>query len=331
MSANMKDVAELAGVSLSTVSRVINDSSLVSKETALKVKKAINELDYQINESARALRTNISNLVGMIGAGMDNPFLMKVLKGIEAEAIKENYNIIYGDSDGELEQELYYINMLKQKKIDGLIIITADFTDELIKAVRESEIPTVFASGYIQEPDLAAVTVNNVKAAEDVSEYLFSLGEYFCIIRGPFRDSVASDERMQGVVNKYKEKGIELKDKYVAEGDFTFESGYHAAETLFKQNENIESIFAFSDQMAIGAMRYCFDHNIRIPEDVSIVGFDDIETARYIKPSLSSVFQSGTELGTESMKMLLKMMKGKTIEDNKVFVPHKLIKRESSK
>ena len=331
MSANMKDVAELAGVSLSTVSRVINDSNLVSKETALKVKKAINELDYQINESARALRTNISNLVGIIGAGMDNPFLMKVLKGIEAEAIKENYNIIYGDSDGELEQELYYINMLKQKKIDGLIIITAKFSDELKEAIRASNIPTVFASGYISEPDIAAVTVNNVKAAEDVSDYLFSLGDYFAIIRGPFRDSVASEERMRGVKNKYNEKGIELKDKYVEEGDFTYESGYSAAETLFKNNDDIKSIFAFSDQMAIGAMRYCFDNGIKIPEDVSIVGFDDIEAARFIKPSLSTIFQSGTELGTESIKILLKMMKGEKVKDNKVFVPHKLIKRESSK
>jgi len=331
MSVNMKDVADLAGVSLSTVSRVINDSNLVSNDTAYKVKKAIKELDYQINESARALRTNITNLVGIIGAGMDNPFLTKTLKSMEAEAIKENYNIIYGDSDGELEQELYYINMLKQKKVDGLIIITAKFSEELIEMVRSIQIPTIFASGYIKNPDLAAVTVNNVKAAEDVSDYLFNFSDHFGIIRGPYKDSVASEERMIGVSNKYREKNVKLKKKYISEGDFSYESGYKAAQKLFKNNNDLKSIFSFSDQMAIGAMRYCYDNNIQIPEEVSIVGFDDIEVARFTKPSLSTISQSGAELGVKSMKLLLKLMNNESITNYKEFVSHKLVIRESSK
>ncbi len=331
MNTTMKDVAKKANVSLSTVSRVINKSNLVSKDTAIKVRKAIKELDYQINESARALRTNISKLIGVIGAGMDNPFLMKVLKSIETEAIKENYNIIYGDSEGELEQELYYINMFQQKKIDGLVIMTANFSDELIEAVKKSNIPTVFASGYLKQSELPSVTVNNVKAAEDVSEYLFELGKYFGIIRGPYRDSVASEERMQGVINKYKEKNVKLKKKYIAEGDFTFKSGYKAAKILIKKNEKLTSIFAFNDQMAIGAIKYCIDNNMQVPDQISIIGFDDIEAAKFANPSLSTVYQSGTKLGIEIMDILLKEINGSQVTRSNVFIPHELIIRESSK
>jgi len=331
MGYTMKDVAKKAGVSLSTVSRVINDSSLVSKDTSIRVKKAIDELDYQINDSARALRTNISNLIGIIGAGMDNPFLMEVLISLENKAIKDGYNIIYGDSEGELEQELYYINMFKQKKIDGLVILTANFSDDLIKAVKKSKIPSVFASGYLEDPDLPAVTVNNIKAAEDVSKYLLKTSDYFGVIRGPYRDSVASEERMKGIINIFNNKNIELKDKYIAEGDFSYKSGYECAKTLINNNPSLNSIFAFSDQMAIGAIKYCVDNNIQIPKDISIIGFDGIEASKYVSPSLSTVFQSGTELGTEIMKVLMKKINNEEIENNKIFIPHKLIKRESSR
>jgi len=331
MGYTMKDVAKKAGVSLSTVSRVINDSSLVSKDTSIRVKKAIDELDYQINDSARALRTNISNLIGIIGAGMDNPFLMEVLISLENKAIKDGYNIIYGDSEGELEQELYYINMFKQKKIDGLVILTANFSEDLIKAVKKSKIPSVFASGYLEDPDLPAVTVNNIKAAEDVSKYLLKTSDYFGVIRGPYRDSVASEERMKGIINIFNNKNIELKDKYIAEGDFSYKSGYECAKTLINNNPSLNSIFAFSDQMAIGAIKYCVDNNIQIPKDISIIGFDGIEASKYVSPSLSTVFQSGTELGTEIMKVLMKKINNEEIENNKIFIPHKLIKRESSR
>ncbi len=331
MGFTMKDVAKKAGVSLSTVSRVINDSTLVSKDTADRVKTAIKELDYQINDSARALRTNISNLIGIIGAGMDNPFLMEVLTSVETEALKDSYNIIYGDSEGELEQELYYINMFKQKKIDGLVILTANFSEELIKAVKKSKIPSVFASGYLEDPELPAVTVNNIKAAEDVSSYLLKTADYFGVIRGPYRDSVASEERMKGIINVFNKRNIELKDKYIAEGDFSYKSGYECAKTLLNNNPNLNSIFAFSDQMAIGAIKYCVDNDIQIPQEISIVGFDGIEASKYVNPSLSTVFQSGTELGTEIMKVLIKKINNEEIKNNKIFIPHKLIKRESSK
>ncbi len=331
MSKTMKDVAELAGVSLSTVSRVINKSHLVSKDTTIKVKQAIEKLDYQINDSARALRTNISNLIGIIGAGMDNPFLMKVLQTIEAEAIKENYNIIYSDSEGELEQELYYINMFKQKKVDGLIIMTANFADELIKAVRNANIPAVFASGHLDTPDLLSVTVNNIKAAEEVSKYLFSIDNYFGIIRGPYRDSVASKERMQGIINIYKENNIKLKDDYIAEGDFSYQSGYKSTKVLLEKNPNLSSIFAFNDQMAIGAIKYCQDNNIKIPKEISIVGFDGIEISKFVTPTLSTVYQSSTTLGDKIMEVLIKKINKEVLDKNQFFIPFNLKIRKSSK
>jgi DNA-binding LacI/PurR family transcriptional regulator len=140
MDVTMKDVAKLAGVSLSTVSRVLNDSSLVREETARKVEKAVEKLDYQINDSARILRTNTSNLIGVIGAGMERPFLANLLKGIEAEARERGFALIYGDSDGEFEKEQNYLNIMKQKKIDGIILITTNYYNDLLSIVKNYQI-----------------------------------------------------------------------------------------------------------------------------------------------------------------------------------------------
>jgi DNA-binding LacI/PurR family transcriptional regulator len=124
---------------------------------------------------------------------------------------------------------------------------------------------------------------------------------------------------------------FKLKKKYIAEGDFTFKSGYKAAEILINKNENISSIFAFNDQMAIGAIKYCINNNMKVPDQISIIGFDDIEAAKFANPSLSTVYQSGTKLGIEIMNILLKKINGSQETKSNVFIPHDLIIRESSK
>ncbi len=331
MDVTMKDVAKLAGVSLSTVSRVLNDSSLVREETARKVQKAVEKLDYQINDSARILRTNTSNLIGVIGAGMERPFLANLLKGIEAEARERGYALIYGDSDGEFEKEQNYLNIMKQKKIDGIILITTNYYNDLLSIVKNYQIPVVFASGYISDPEISCVTVDNVAAAYDIVEFLCEAGHKdIAFIKGPDLDLLASQERLRGVKLALRLSEIEYNPGRFIEGDFTFESGYSAAKKIINKFPDVTAIFAFNDEMAVGAIRYLKEQNIKVPEDISVVGFDGIELGKYIDPALTTIKQSGYQLGLKSIEMLNKIINDKKIEDNKVFIPHELVVRGST-
>ncbi|SFL35942.1 LacI family DNA-binding transcriptional regulator [Halanaerobium salsuginis] len=330
MDVTMKDVAKLAGVSLSTVSRVLNDSSLVREETAHKVKKAVKKLDYQINDSARILRTNTSNLIGVIGAGMERPFLANLLKGIEAEAREKGFALIYGDSDGEFEKEQNYLNIMKQKKIDGIILITTNYYNDLLNIVKNYQIPVVFASGYISDPEIPCVTVDNVAAAYDVVDYLTRAGhKEIAFIKGPDLDLLASQERLRGVKLALRIAQLPYNSGRFIEGDFTFESGYSAAEKIMRKFPKITAIFAFNDEMAVGAIRYLKENGYQIPDDIAVVGFDGIELGKYTLPTLTTIEQSGYQLGLKSIELLDKIIAEEELEDNKVFIPHKLVVRES--
>lgn len=262
---------------------------------------------------------------------MENPFLAKVLKGVENEARQRNYNIIYGDSDGELKLELKFLKIMKQRKIDGIIIISANIYSSLLEKVKESEIPVVFGSGYINDPDISCVTVDNVTAAYEAVDYLVNNGhKKIGVIQGPYSDAVASAERIKGVRLAFRNHGIELDDKLIAEGDYTFESGYTGAKELLSRNNDLTAIFAFNDEMAIGAIRYLQESGISIPRDISVIGFDGIDLSKFVKPALTTVEQSGYELGSKAVEMLDSLIQGKPLSNNKIFIPHKLVEREST-
>ncbi|WP_270453507.1 LacI family DNA-binding transcriptional regulator [Halonatronomonas betaini] len=331
LAVTIKDVANLAGVSPATVSRVINNSSLVKEETAEKVNEAIDKLNYQINESARVLRTNCSSLIGVIGAGMDNPFLMKLLKGVEASAKAHGFNLIFGDSEGELEQELKYLNILNQRRVDGLIIITASIYNNLLDEIKSKGIPAVFASGYVNDNEIPCISVNNTRAAEDVIDYLYDLGHRkFGIIRGTYSDLVTSGERIKGVKSSFQKHQIDFNSVPIYEGDFSFESGSVAAKKILSDNPETTAIFCFDDKMAIGAIRGAEELGYNIPEDLSIVGFDDIELSSYVKPALTTIHQSGYDMGYQAMEFLNKIIDGEDPGKLKEFLPHELKIRESS-
>lgn len=331
MPVTIKDVAERANVSPATVSRVINESSLVKEKTSARVKTAIAQLDYQLNDSARVLRTSTSSLIGVIGAGMDNSFLMKMLKGIECSAKASNFNLLYGDSEGELTQELNYIKIMNQKNVDGLIIITAKFSRKLLEKIETIDVPTVFASGHLKGEDIPCVGVNNVQAAEEMLDYLYSLGhKQIGIVRGTAADQVTSGERIKGVRAAMGKKELNFRRGIVYEGDFSYASGYRGARHLLQTHPQITAIFCFDDKMAVGAIRGIESIGKEVPEDVSVVGFDDVDLGRYIKPSLTTIRQEGYDIGYQAMDVLDKLIQGERPEKNETFIEHKLIVRESS-
>ncbi|MGM0420053.1 MAG: LacI family DNA-binding transcriptional regulator [Bacillota bacterium] len=331
MPVTIKDVARRADVSPATVSRVINESSLVKEKTAARVKTAIAQLNYHLNDSARVLRTSTSSLIGVIGAGMDNSFLMKMLKGIECSAKASNFNLLYGDSEGELTQELNYIKIMSQKNVDGLIIITTQFSQQLLEKIKAGEIPTVFASGHLKGAEIPCVGVNNIEAAEEMLDYLYSLGHrQIGVIRGTAADHVTSGERIKGVQASMERNGLNFSQEMIYEGDFSYASGYQGAQHLLQARPQVTAIFCFDDKMAVGAIRGLESLGKKVPEDVSVVGFDDVELGRYIKPALTTIRQEGYDIGYQAMDILDNLIQGEPPGKNEMFIEHELIVRESS-
>ncbi len=327
----IKDVARQADVSPATVSRVLNDSSKVREETRLKVVEAIKELEYEVNESARTLRTKTSRLIGVIGARLNNPFLMDLLQAAEAIARKEGFNLLLGDTGDSLLKKIDHLQIMKQKNVDGIIIISSSWQEDFLKELEKSPLPAIIASGHIRRKKISSTGINNRKAAEEVIEYLHENNHNkIGIIRGPLSDKISSEERLGGVKKAFKNLNICWREELCFAGDFSFESGYRGARELIKKEKDLTAIFAFDDRMAIGAMRGAESLGKSIPGDISVVGFDDIELSRFVKPSLTTVHQPCSRLGKAAMKLLISTIEGRSEENKHVQIEHELVKREST-
>lgn len=333
MGATIKDVAKLAGVSTSTVSRVLNDSYLVKKDTAQQVLDAVKKLNYKPNDPARSLRTDSSSLIGFIGLGLDNAFISNLLRGIKSGALAHGYALLFGDSDGDYHQEIYYLDLMEQKRVEGIILISSNIDSRLLNNIKNRRFPVVIASAIVTDHQIACVSVDNLTASYEATEYLIKRDcKKIGIIRGPYADLVTSEERIKGVRLAFKNHLIPYCEDYVIEGDFTYKSGYEGAEILLERMTGIEAIYAFNDTMAIGAMKRVLEQGLRVPEDISIMGFDDIEINKYVRPTITSVAQSGYDLGQRSIEMLNRLIQGEDLKHkNKLYIPHRLMVRESTR
>ncbi len=332
MGATIKDVARAARVSPATVSRVINDSARVSEDTAIRVRDAIERLDYEINDPARTLRTKTSRLIGVIGARLKNPFLMQLLQSAEKAARKENFNLLLGDTGDSLDKKIDYLQIMKQKNIDGIIVIGSNLEDDFLDRLQESEIPAVIASGQMEGSSLPGVSIDNEQAGAEVMEYLLELGHRdIGIISGPQFDMMSSSKRLSGALKALSAGGFDLSRENIHSGDYSFASGFRGAQYLLGENSSITALFAFDDRMAVGAMRGVRALGRNVPGDCAVVGFDNIEISRYIHPALTTVHQPCNELGRTAMELLLKIIKGDIDPKGKNrILEHELIIRDST-
>lgn len=331
MATTIKDVARVAGVSPATVSRVLNNSSRVSRETETKVKNAISELNYEINEPARTLRTESSKLIGVIGVNLNNKFLMDVLEEAEFFARKNGYNFLLGDSGKNLNKKIDYLRIMKQKNIDGIIIISSGWKKDFLGKLEKSGIPAVIVSGHIRDFNIPGVGINNKKAAFQVMQKLYELGhKKIGIIAGPKNDKISSQKRLKGVLKASKKLKLNFSQSLKVYGDYTFTSGYSGAQKLLKKNKDLSAIFAFDDRMAIGAIRGIEALNVKVPKDISVIGFDNIEVSKFVKPSLSTVYQPCDRLGKTAIEILMQLIEQKKFNNLNKFIEHEILLREST-
>ena len=322
------DVAQRANVSTATVSRVISKPHSVKEETMARVLQAIQELDYQPNILARQLRTLETKTVIVVVPDISNPFFSKVLRGIEHVAILNGYQVLLGDVSKDLEGGNGYLNILRQKKADGMVFLTASINSKLFEEMAR-EYPVVLACEYIDGSNIPTVSIDNVSAARKATEFLIQLGHSrVAFISGPL-NSVLGKDRLKGYYQAVAKNNLMLDPVLVQEGDFSYESGFNAMKKLLALNHFPTGVFAANDEMAFGAINAIKSKQLNVPSDISVIGFDDIKFSEIFEPALTTISQPAFEIGNIAMELLISLMNNQQVSKNQYILEDQLIVRNS--
>lgn len=328
--ANIHDVAREAGVSISTVSRVIQGASNVLPETRTRIEEAIQHLNYHPNRLAQQFRTQQTKMILVIVPEIGNPFFADILTGIEDVAAKVDYNVLLVDSHGNRAVESRCYEMLSQKLVDGIITFSIGIPKEELKQLA-SQYPVVIGIRYFSEKTIANVTIDNIKATKDITSYMLNLGhKRICYLGGPEGVPIYQD-RASGYMEALKERGIPVDQSLIVHCTPDVQGGYDAISSLLHDaDRKFTAIVASGDIMAIGAIRALNDRGLKIPDDVAISGFDDIAFSALVTPSLTTVRQPKHQIGVRTMEKLMDLIAGKTLASNRDVLNYEIVIRESS-
>jgi len=304
--ATMKDIARLAGVSTSTVSHVINKSRFVSDEIAERVNNAAQQLNYAPSALARSLKMNRTKTIGMLVTTSTNPFFGEVVKGVERSCYHQGYNLILCNTEGDNQRMKASINTLLQKRVDGLLLMCSTLEGERLDVFdRYPDIPVVvmdwgpilFASDKIQD--------NSLQGGYMAAKHLIECGhkEIGCIT-GPLIRHQAQ-MRYEGYKRALAEAGIAINPDWIVESDFECEGGYQAFEKLYERGKLPSALFVCNDMMAMGVIQAASQRGLRVPDDLSLIGYDDVHIAKFMTPALTTIHQPKYRLGKAAVDTLL--------------------------
>ena len=329
---NIYQVAKRAGVSTATVSRVLSKPGVVSPVTRQSVMHAVDTLGYAPNSTAKSLRTSRTGKLLVTVPDISNPFFSLILQGIEDAAQREDYSVLLRDTQHDENREERYALMLKRKEADGLIFLGHRLPREaaqLVRAMAPRLAPVVNGCEFNPRVGIPSVHIDNAKAASEAMDHLYRIGHRrIGIITGPLVSPLSRD-RLHGATSRAKTAKAE-RDFIIMHGDFSIESGAVAAARLLGRKESPTAIFCFNDEMAIGVMEVARRLRIRVPDDLSVVGFDDIRFARHLDPPLTTVAQPMREIGEGTVRLLLGILSRDTTRRESVTLPHILVIRSST-
>ena len=319
-------------MSTATVSRVLSQPSVVSPDTRRKVLQAVERLGYTPNSAAKNLRTLRTGKLLVTVPDISNPFFSLILRGIEDTAQREGYAVLLGDTQHDEEREERYALMLKRKEADGLIFLGHRLPKEaagLVHAMSPGCAPIVNGCEFNPRLGVPSVHIDNALAASEAMDYLYRLGHHrIGLITGPLVSPLSRD-RLRGATARAKAQKAD-RDFVVMNGDFSIESGAAAAERLLGRRDPPTAIFCFNDEMAMGVIDTARRRKLQIPNDLSLVGFDDIRFARYTDPPLTTVAQPMRAIGEGTVRLLLAILADESVTPESVTLPHTLITRGST-
>lgn len=338
--ANIYDVARRAKVSTATVSKVLSNTPYVSDPTKQRVLEAVRELGYSPSLVARSLTGNRTFVIGLYipyepNYLFNDPFLLGVIRGVEEAANEYDYNLLFSTARHSNPQSAY-TRLLRSGYVDGLVVYETVASEDLEHKLQQSGIPRV-AIGYPRPPKdenstaTGAVHSNDYAGALQATRHLLSLGHRrIGIINGPANFMVAMEERLRGYRDGLAEYGLEFDPTLMTHGDYTLESGYPAGKYLLELSPRPTAIFSFNDRMAVGALRYAHELGLSIPQDLSMVGFDDVEIAQAVNPPLTTVRQPAVDIGQTAAHKLFSLINNESEPFKEVVLPIEFILRGST-
>jgi DNA-binding LacI/PurR family transcriptional regulator len=327
----LKEVARRAGVSISTVSRVLNQPELVNEQTNLRVRQVIEELGYRPSRVARRLRleSGRANLVGLIIPDMQNPFFAEIARGVEDVAQKRGYAVFVGNSDEDAAKEQQYLDVMQAESVDGIIVPPSSEDDRAIPAVAASGLPVVCVDRRLTHSAVDTVVVDNVRGASDAVEHLIRLGHRRIAFIGGLPQLSTSRERLKGYRQALEASGIGFDPALVRQGDSRLSSGRALTRELIELPAPPSALLVGNNLMTLGAIEMIHRLGRRVPDDVALVGYDDMPWALAFNPPLTAVRQPGYELGQRAMELLLQRIEMPERSPSLITLQPTLIVRQS--
>lgn len=324
-----KDVAERAGVSVATVSYVLNGGPRpVSPETRARVQAVIDELEYYPNELARGLRLKQSSTVGLLIPNIMNAFYAEVAQAFEAYCHGEGFLVMLCNSEGDAEREAKYVQALRAKQVDGLVVIPYSEPAALLRPILQAKIPVVLLEHDM--PGVPCIAIEEFRGGQIGTEHLLGLGHRRIALLRQTPTSALSSERVNGYQAALSQAGIAYDSSLVVECNATQAEGYRVMGELLALPEPPTAIFAHNDVLALGACHAIRQAGLRVPEDVSVVGYDDITSAAYLNPPLTTVHFPKAEMGRRAGELILGLLRGEGASVATRTLPVELIVREST-
>lgn len=332
MATSIKDVAREAGVSIATVSRVLNDIDVVNEDTKKKVLDAISKLGYRPNIVARSLKTQRTKTVGILVPDISSGFYPEIVRGAEDVANIYDYNVILCNSDFDGEKEKEYLRVLKEKMVDGVIYMSSSLQEETLDIINELNLTTVLVETKDKEESLPSVTIDNTKASNEITSYLLNKGLSKIAFAGAKRENMnAWEDRYIGYEEALKNKGVEVDEALVYAGGLKVKSGYEAVEYFENSNKEYDAVVCASDEIAMGVINALREKGKKVPEDVSVVGFNDNIMSSVFYPKITTIKQPSYDMGSVAMRMLIKMLSKRELDESQFVLNYELIERDSCK
>lgn len=329
--ATMKDVALKANVSTATVSRALMNPDKVSQATRNKVEQAAIDVGYLPNALGRNVKRNESRTILVIVPDICDPFFSEIIRGIEVTAAEQQYLVLIGDCAHQNQQEKTFIDLIITKQIDGMLLLGSRLPFDASKEEQRNLPPMVMANEFAPELELPTVHIDNLTASFNAVHYLLELGhQRIACIAGP-EEMPLCHYRLQGYVQALRRRGITVDPHYISRGDFSFEAGAAAMEQLLSQPVPPTAIFCHSDVMALGALSHIKRRGLKVPDDVSIIGFDDIALSQFCDPPLTTVAQPRYEIGRQAMLLLLDQLHGQTVVSGSRLLDCELVLRGTTR
>lgn len=330
----IKDVARHAGVSISTVSHVLNGTRFVSEDKAREVHDAVAALGYKRSAVARSLKTNKTHTIGMLAGSNANPFFAEVIHGVEASCYERGYHLVLCNSENDLEKQSSYLNKLEEKRIDGLLVMSAHNEPALFDILRQRcQWPLVVLDCQVPELDADIIMESPELGGYEATRYLLENGhKSIGCLSGPAELSPSS-QRLAGYRRALEEAGLSADDDWIVEGRLTAESGFESANRLLDNlpagKQPPSALFVGNDLMAMGAMCALQTRGYKVPEDISLVGYDNIELSAFTSPPLTTIHQPKGELGRLAANTLIDRIENSALQPETRILRSTLVERES--